>query len=239
MKKMIAALLCSLMLFTCAASAENMPFQPFPTPSVVQPEASAPAVETPLLGGSAELMIMGETLNLDFDVDPEFSYLSGGMIQACFYKELPNGMLYELYLIFPQDVQAGSEVTSQSSIQRSEDEPGVMVYAASYASEIYAYAFQYGGAVDPVGSSYTIFFDTVSSSGSLHSFSGSVDATLVVTDDNDNPLYPIEGVSASFDFTMNFDAVDSPASPSIPSDPEISYAPSFPSASLPPDARKI
>ena len=241
MKKILAALLCALMCLTPIVQAESVhPFSLFPTTSPApgnSGDSPLPSFETPAptvpKNGSMRLSVLGETLTLDFDDDPMYSMLDGGYVQASFYAYDASDTLYEIYLLFPDDVTSGSVVTPAVSAAAGMMDAGVILYVTSDSSELYAIASQDESGVYPKETSYAITFDEVTRIGSACTFSGSVEATLMALDEYYNPLYPVENLTAAFQFTMNFESAPTPDFGSHDS------APRLPSLITPPDAQKI
>ena len=241
MKKILAALLCALLCLVPAVQAEfTNPFSLFPTPSPEPGESgddALPSFETPVpsvpKGGSMRLSVLGQTLTLDFDDDPMYSMLDGGYIQASFYAYDASDTLYEIYLLFPDDVASGSVVTPSVSAAAGMLDSGVILYVTSDSSELYAIASQDELGVYPDETSYTITLDEVTRIGSACTFSGSVEATLMALDDFYNSLYPVENLTASFQFTMELSSAPEPDFGSYDSTPHL------PGLITPPDAQKI
>ena len=237
MKKILAALLCELLCLTPVVQAESTnPFSLFPTPSP-EPDNAPPTFEMPAptapKGGSMRLSVLGQTLTLDFDDDPMYSMLDGGYIQASFYGYDASDVLYELYLLFPDDVSSGSVVTPESSTARGLLDDGIILYVTSDASELYAIAAQDEYGVYPEETAYAITFDEVTRNGSACTFSGSVEATLMALDDNYNALYPVDDLTATFQFTMELESAP------VPDFGGHDSAPRLPGLVTPPDAQKI
>ena len=241
MKKILAALLCALLSLTPVVQAESTnPFSLFPTPapSADVPEESAPpafGMPAPSMqeGGSMSLTVRGETLTLDFDSDPLYSMLDDGYIQASFYALDAMNALYELYLIFPAEVAAGSMVTPTGCIADGMLDSGVILYITEPTSSLYANASQDEYGIYPEDSAYVISFDEVTRAGSSCTFSGSVEATLIALDTSYNPLHPVENLSATFQFTMDLSGASTPNSDGDESIPHL------PGLITPPDAQKI
>ena len=198
--------------------------------------------------GSMSITLLDRTLTLDYDPDPDFSNLMGGVIQASFYTESEDGGLYEAYILFPETVKSGDVITTQSSIEAGLAEPGVIVYMTDDTLNLYASACQFSTGAYPAGSQYSIRFDSVVPEGAACSYTGSLEATLIAQDEDYQDLYPVENVSATFSFTFDFGNELEPREPSAPSTPEIPdvpaatqtpYTPNLPGLIAPPDAKKI
>jgi len=247
MKKLLAVLLCAL-LFAAPALADTG-FSLFPTPAPAEEELPShddelpeePSVESP---GPADnflnLTMRGKSVELEFDPDPEYSLREGGFVQASFFSYDTEDSLYEVYLIFPENVQSGSIVNPASCLQSGDDESCVLLLVSTENSELYAAAGQMSGAAYPEGADYAIRFTDVSRNGTRFTYAGTVSATLIALDENYNPTETIDDFSASFRFTMDFSNV----SPDTPQDEEAPYSPYvIPQAPAflvtPPDAQKI
>lgn len=237
MKKSLVLLLCLMLVLPVCGAESQSPFRlfPTPTPDFDLPDETPPAFETPApaigeTGGSLRLSVLDKVLTLDFDDDPLYSMLDDGYIQASFYAYDAEDTLYELYLLFPDNVSTGSVVDIQSSLSAGMLDCGIMLYVSGQTTELYAVAAQNESGAYPSDSDYAITFTEVSRSGSRLTFSGTAKATLVALDDLYNPLYPVENLTASFHFTMNAGETSTPS---------FDTAPNLPSLIAPPDAKKI
>ena len=252
MKKMLAAMLCVLILIAPASLAETFPAFPTPTPDMPDfqiPDFSAPeSTEEPLpfqipapdssaAAGSMRFNDGSNTVVLDFDPDPAFSIHENGYIQASFYGYSADDSLYELYMIYPDTVTAGDVVSSESSAAQGDPNPCIMLYITDRTDETYAVAAQDELGVYPEESHYSIQFSEVTVAGSFCTFAGTLEATLVALDDNYNSLYSMEGIAADFRFTMELGDSSGGFSPT-PSQPEADL-PRLPGLVTPPDAQKI
>lgn len=188
MKKIFCALLVAALLLSSALA-----------------ESSAPA-------GTFTLTVQGETVSLNYDPDPEYSNIINGSIQASFYSETEDGTMYELYMLFPDTVKSGDVVTTQSSIDAGQNDPGVMIFITDDSQEIYAAAFQFSTGAYPAGSSYEIRFDSVTPSGGTCAYKGSLTSTLMVMDRMYTPQYPLE-IFGSFDFSFDMSSEYDPRMP--------------------------
>lgn len=207
MKKLLSALLCAMLIGSCAIA--EAPAFPTPTPEVsAEPEAT-PAPEAapesqPAAGGSMDFTINGKTIKLDFDPDPEYSICKDGYVQASFYVEDTDGLLYELYVTFPQTVQSGDAVTPENCMLSGDIGSGLMLFVSDDAGmDVCSAATQYMTGPYPEGSSYAISFTSVTSSGTLYTFEGTMNASLVEVDERFYATSTINECSALFSFTMN------------------------------------
>lgn len=233
MKRNFTALLLAMLLFFSMTT--------------VHAEDSVPAQSN----GSLTISLLERTLTLNYDPDPNFSNLMGGVIQASFYTESEDGGLYEAYILFPETVKSGDVVTTQSSIEAGLTDPGVIVYITDDTLNLYASAAQFSTGPYPTDSQYSIRFDSVVPGGNSCTYTGSLEATLIAQDENYQSLYPVENVTATFSFTFDFGNELEPREPSAPPAPELPgnpelpaatpspYTPNLPSLVAPPDAKKI
>ena len=208
MKKLLSALLCA-MLFGCCCAAET-PVFPSPTPEIsAEPEAS-PTPEIPSDAGGMDFTYNGQTLRLDFDPDPEYSICRDGYIQASFYVEEADGMLYELYVTFPQSVQSGGTLTPESCVQSGDIASGLMLFVSDEAgNDVCSAATQYLTGPYPEGSSYSIRFDKVTSEGTVYTFEGTMTGKLAEVDERFYATSTINECSGTFRFTMDLGSASS------------------------------
>lgn len=227
MKKLFAALL-SLMLLCLPAVHAEEPFSLFPTPAPTEDS------ETPSAGGSLSMTFNGVPFEMEFDADPQYSYTLDGYVQASFVYESDDGGMYEFFIVFPENVQSGSVVSAETCIADGDDESCVLLFVTDDTQEINAIAAQEDGARFPEGSDYALRFESVSSSDSLTTFTGSFSATLVAIDESFEPLQLLGAMTGTFDFTMKL----SGAQIDIP----LPYATPYAAPKglvTPPDAQKI
>lgn len=228
MKKFLALLfVAALCLFpTAPAQSESAPFD------FALPDSDD--------AGSMTLTLDGRELLLSFDSDPTYSLVENGFVQSSFYAYASDGTLYELYLFFPETVQSGDRVSTQSALDSGDEFSGVILSVSTYSSALYAAASQEQGAAYPSGSSYVLSFEEVSQSDSQTVYAGALEATLMVLDAQDNPVTDCTA-SGSFRFAMTRRAAESTVSPELP---QATLPPSFsipasPALTPPPEARRI
>lgn len=232
MKRFLALFLAAaLCLFSAAlaqsdSSAEETPFD------------SAPSVSDSADGMT--LTLDGRALSLTYDSDPAYSMVEDGFVQASFYAYDSDGTLYELYLFFPQTAVANSIISTQTEIQINDNLSSIILCISTYTSELYALASQEQGAAYPEGSNYVYSFGEVTQMDAATVYSGSFEATLILVDDQDNPLTDC-AASGSFHFTMSDDSSEASAAPDLPQAtlPPSFSIPSSPILTPPPEARKI
>lgn len=183
----------------------------------------------------------GTNIALNFDPARDYSNVTSGFIQACFFAYDKTEEHYlELYLLLPEGVKSGDVFTSADGSGSS-----VSLFETAMADEDYYCADERGS--DASRFEMKIGSAEVSTEGIL--VSGSLSASLVQYDEDDRPLrnsVNIEG--AHFNFTLpqngepfsptptpetDGDAEQSPfALPTFPSQPRQGDRPSF---TLPPD----
>lgn len=197
MKKLIIALLCAILM--CA---------------MLQPAVFAAS-------DSIEITISGRQTSLMFDRSEQFSYVSGGLAQACFYGYMEGtNDLYELYMIFPWSVQAGTVIDQIYALQFAPDTTVLMVVTKETRANYY-FA---GQADDDNGTSYVMTFESVSDSDAGRTFTGTLSANMIgVADDFETEVPPVSFKNARFSFTMpnNTDSEPAPdeSMPPIEDDP--------------------
>lgn len=222
MKKMLSALLCALLIGLCAF-AES-------------PAATMPAPQDPSTG-SMDLTLNGETLQLNFDPDPQYSICKDGYIQASFYAETADDLLYELYLTFPQSVSSGEEVTPDSCIKSGNIGCGLMLFISDDAGmDVCSAATQTLTGAYPEGSSYVIRFANVAADASAYTFEGSLEASLVEVDEQFYATSTINVCSASFRFTMETSAAAPSAEESAAPESSETPSPTQPESSVLPES---
>ena len=208
MKKLLALLAC-LTLMTGALAA-------------ALPEYEGEAPE------GIEISFQGEALYLEFDDSPDYTTVANGMIQASFFTYGENEeTLYELYLTFPEGVEAGDLVSPRYAVEHGADDCSVALIFSTEEDEDYYLASQLGGEAYPAGSDYSLRFDDITETEDGWLYTGVLTATLVAGD-----LYTGETgertviEDAAFSFTM-------PGSnaPAIPRE--------TPKVTLPPDMYKV
>ena len=190
MKKFLAALLCAALFLSSALCEGDLPDCLPPTETEAPMEfteslgigAHVESIETPeplAAGGWMTVELYGQTLPMLFDVDPAYSYVEAGLVQAAFYLKTNAGAVYEIDLTFPFGVRAGGSVSTESAILAGDELSGVILYTLTDSASTYAWATQYMGMEYPYGAHYSIAFDSVETQGSLAHFSGTLRALLM------------------------------------------------------------
>lgn len=201
MKRMLALLLCLLAI--CPAHASGL-------------------FDVPALPEGIDLTLGEGHVFLEFDSDPEYTSISGGMVQVSFYAYTEDeSALYELYLTFPEDVQPGDVVNPQYAVAAGASDCSVALIYSTQEDENYYLAGQLDIAPYPEGSDYSIAFaDIVSQDGGTR-YAGTLDATLVMLDLSSGLFgQSLEIVNAPFSFTLPHDPAlpRSTVKPTLPPD---------------------
>ncbi len=228
MKKLLAALLCAMMLLSFAHA------------------------ETAGTQGSLSLTINGQAIALDFDPRPEYSQCQNGYVQASFYAYDEANQLYELYVTFPQTAHSGETFMPDNCLTPDRIGTGLMLFISDDAGkDLCSAATQYLTGSYPEGSSYQLKFDTVAPSGSACAYAGSFEATLAEVDSMFRTTGNFNTCSASFEFTMDLGssapqadpspslqpgATPDPATPGLPESTPDPALPALPEATPEPSA---
>lgn len=126
----------------------------------------------------------GKTHVLYYDDSPEYSNVKDGMVQASFYEyDSPLNTLYELYLIFPEDVGPDTIVDPKYAIDTGK-ECSVMMIVSDDDTETYFVSGVMDGKAYPEGSDFAMRFEFVTGFGDGTSYSGALSATLIAMDIN-------------------------------------------------------
>lgn len=196
MKKLIVALLCAIAM--CA---------------LLQPAVLAASE-------SIEIYVNGRSLNMPFDRSEQFSNITDGNVQASFYTYVEDDDLYELYLIFPEDVQPGTTIDPAYASQNAPETSVVMIITTP-TSVNYYFA---GHAEANDGTDYAITFDSVADTGTGRTYTGTLSASMVgMAADTDTEIAPLTIDGARFSFTMPLggpDDGDAPDDSQPPADME-------------------
>lgn len=180
MKKLIVALICAIL--TCAMA----------TPASL---AASNAIEFEL---------DGQALTLNFDPSEQFSSITGGNVQASFYAYMDGSNdLYELYMIFPRDVQAGAVIDPEYARQNAPETSVVLIITKKDSVDYY-----FAGQTDSTDTTdYTLTFESVSDSGNDRTYVGTLSASMIgMADGSEHELKPINIRNANFSFTMSMRA---------------------------------
>lgn len=149
---------------------------------------------------SMDIEIDGRQINLMFDPSEQFSEVSDGYVRASFYTFTDDGSgLYELYLIFPWDVQPGTTIDPEYARQNA-SRTSVMMTVATKADTYYYFA---GQVESTDGTDYTLSFETVTDSDAGRTYSGTFSADMVgMSVDSDMEFDTLRIQDARFSFTM-------------------------------------
>ena len=147
-----------------------------------------------------ELDLNGRALTLHFDPSEQFSNVSGGSVQASFFTYIGGSDdLYELYMIFPRDVQPGTTVDPEYARLSASEASVVMIITIGDKVDYY-FAGQSEGAE---GTDYAITFESVEDSGTERTYTGTLSASMVGMDGNtEAEIDSIHFDGARFSFTM-------------------------------------
>ncbi len=211
MKRMLLFAFCALIfaLPLCASADDytDFPFADDPFEDRNDGDLEAPNTE---FSQNIEVVIDGTPHTLAFDPSPEYSSIKDGMVQASFFEyEGEKGALYELYLIFPEDVQPDSRVDADYSIQ-NDKECSVVLIVSDSTSERYYVSGVMNRRLYPEGSGFSMSFDFANGSD----FGGTLSAQLVALDlSSGSVLGTMEIENATFKFTMAGDSTERHSEP--------------------------
>lgn len=224
MKKLLALLICLILSLCPVACAET-------------PESTPDA--------SLTLTLPDRTLTLEYDMDETYSYYDGAYVQPSFfvYDQNADGSetLYEVYLTFPDTVLAGSTVSPETCIQPGSEDSSILLFVTDDTQNVYSVASQANGVPYPAESDYTIHFTEVSVSGTVYTYIGAFEATMVALDENYDFISVYGDISGSFRFSMDLGKVTTP-SPYIDegeAEPQTTAPPAPTKLVTPPDAKRI
>lgn len=219
MKKLIAILCCLLLAaFSSGALASEIPDFPFAAPDDKQGIDGFPSLDDAQEGLRIEMN--GESLQLDFDPATDYSSMQNGMIQASFFSFSENSdYLYELYLLFPENITAGTTISPDYALQNNLLDCSISMMVSTETNTQYYFASQMDGAVYPQGSNYALYFDEVTQSENGIYYSGTLTATIVELDYYSGlPLGSTQIVDAPFSFTMPLDGNANSPTSTVPPD---------------------
>jgi hypothetical protein len=157
-------------------------------------------------GDALEISIHGRDLSLEFDPSTDYSFINNGMAQASFYAYVNDtDLLYELYMVFPSDVQAGTRITPES-LNEEENSTSIVLIESTNDTESYYLASQVYGTLYPAGSHYTIAIDSVFDSNNERRYSGHLTAAVIelnMENGTTGDTCTIDNVPFSFSLTLD------------------------------------
>lgn len=180
-----------------------------------------------------EILIDDQYVTLNFDPSEEFSSITDGMVQASFYAYgADSEYLYEMYLVFPQNITSNTTVTPEYAIQNNAPDCSVVMLVSTADQEQYFFSSQMSGSAFPENTGYAITFTNVSVEADRQTCVGSLTASMAEID-------LLTGA-----VTDTFSIVDAPFNFTIPlSDSENYQTPQTPNPSPVPtvglDFRKV
>lgn len=235
MKKRLAILLCVLFLLSWTHAETFSPTSAHTMLSDAHPRAAS--VENGL-----SLRFRDETILLDFDSDPYYSYVENGTVCASFYVETTDS-LYELYLLFPETVISGQTITPSSMMQAEQYDSGIVLSHISDDEDLYCLAGQDEYGAYPDASDYSIHFESITLHENTVDYVGTFECTLVPIDEYFSILPGSYECSGTFSFTFDVSQSASPVLPDFGDEAEDpSSTPSLPTAPglvTPSNAQKI
>ena len=183
----------------------------------------------------------GESLMLGFDPAGDYSSVSNGIIQACFFAFDEDETHYiEMYLELPVNIQSGDKITSSDFLRNISTPAAVSFYEIDQDTEILYYAGSMLGMPYPDGSSFEITIDEANISDTSVEVSGSLSAVLTRFEGTNPTGETMPVTDAQFHFLLPVGAAaitpqPAPdASPNIDTNPLPNFNPA-PAFTLPPD----
>ena len=219
MKKIVAILVCALLVALPALSLAENPFGDlFGTP----PDESAgdsPSRGNDTSADSITLNVYGETVNLMFDASPQYSSIQNGIVQASYYTYgADSKTLYELYICFPQTAKAGMVITPEYALMTHEDSSVVLIVSQG-TTEHYFFSSLLNDSVYPANSSFTITLDSVTEGAGEISYAGTLSANLIALDSTSGEVEETLTIpTVPFNFTL-------PGDIAVPDNPPATRAP--------------
>ena len=173
---------------------------------------------------SIDVEINGQQLNLLFDPSEQFSNITDGYVQASFYSYMDESNdLYELYMIFPRDVQPGTTIDPAYAQQSAPESSVVMIITTQAGGTNYYFA---GQADTTDGTDYVMTFETVTDDEDGRTYSGTLSASMVgMAADTETEIESVSIQSARFSFTMPTQTESAPEDQPGDTEPGDEYAP--------------
>lgn len=182
MKRILSTALCALLIALGALALAEAPFD-----GLFDSLPGEPGDQTPPRGDveasdGIALTVDGETVQLAYDASPQYSSIQRGLVQASYYAYGADGKtLYELYLTFPETARAGMVITPEYAAMTNE-ESSVVLIVSKDSLETYYFSSLLDGSVYPVGSGFSIALESVSDTGGMVSYTGTLSANLIALD---------------------------------------------------------
>ena len=206
-----------------------------PTPAPAAPDAS--------LSGEMTLPLPSGTLALSFDPTTEYSVVEKHLVEAAFYAyDNPNSTLYEVFLMFPDDVTEGLTITPEYAMTSAVDTAIGLVISTRDQDTYYVASQQSTTGPYPETSTYSLHFDTISRGAATTTYTGTFSATLVslslITGEVDQTLN-VDG--ATFSFTIGNDNSAPEGSDDLPENPfgDFGIEPDLVTPTPAPDYRRV
>ena len=186
----------------------------------------AAAPDNALFGAFGE-----ERIALSFDSSDDYSNLEDGIVQACFFAyDKANENFLEMYLLIPQDVQAGDVLTSSQGLDCS-----IYLYETAVGSETFYYAGDLGNG-STAGSSFELTIESAETTGTTLAMRGRLHAELAHYDSDASGRKESLTISEAL-FSFQLPLNENPFLPAPSQEPD-AIEPNQPSATFPslPDA---
>ncbi len=167
------------------------------------------------LEDAAEMTMNEEELSLELNDSDQYSVVEGGYVQVAFDVTTDTQYIM-LYLTFPETVQAGDIISTETSLESGDDLSGVIVYVITSASEYYGNdETNYGMATQssaayPEDAVYSIQIDEIETTSETITIAGTVTGSLTELDATFAETGNTYEIEASFQFTLEgeFDTSD-------------------------------
>lgn len=210
MKKLTAILLCALMALmpVCAAAEDSDHNSSDPRDHIVDSEHDTST------GATFDIEVNGHVVSLDFDASEQYSSIEDNLVQASYFK-YDGDYLYELFIVFPEAVQAGDVVTPDyAALTRPETSLLLIVSNTQTKEEQYFLACLMDGTAYPDGANYAITIDSVDKQGEATRYAGTISATLISLNMMTGEVVAtLEIPETPFSFTIGGDTFERPGFP--------------------------
>lgn len=185
--------------------------------------------------------IGGRELLLGLDSTAEYSNVTDGLAQVCFFAfDKAEQNYLEMYLLLPESAAAGDVFSPTGGGMSS-----ISLYEVSKDSDELYFSGQVSGFAYPSGSSFELRIDSVQRSDNALSMSGTLDGTLIKFRDNQPTEETLVLSGVKFDFTLSLSESRAPqasAQPKAPiqpmpsAEPKPSAVPQLPAPTAAPKA---